>query len=1565
MSQLDFTDNSKFNLDVPIVSPIASPAQIEKEVAGYAAILTSQDSLTQYKTIMSEFEYTGKSSNLNSILNQLQVEKNSKLQKTVADVIQADDVSKEDKQKALLYYHQNKDVLPSLKDRFSLQAATTNPNANADLDAFVQGMSEKEQAIGDIQQEINKTGANLSGSALGAFGGLLLEVVPFLGAGYKGYQLSEIKQAVDGKDYGFLRSIWNGIMQGSAEKDIREAIKAIPTSEGKKAAISRILEVIKDLPGTDYNKYTALQASVEGDLENWEKNLYNVLGVFGAGVGIAVTGKAAGKIAKIKVTPSVNPDSLLGRSAAHNPSGASKLAGQAIVDESGDIAAGIGARQEQIVSDMLSKPESEVSHALNVEASADVKALLAPLDEAGKLTLANTERNALLYPKELMDNLSSGIKDIIATTKSAAVHLGKSEFNVDERGVFGKAVFGKTETDPFHSYQEALDAAKQLAPELPEGAITIVKPARGGGLRPAYSTTTTKGDHYLQFNYNKDVTAQDIILFGPDAVRIKFDMFGREWKSVSDLLTKVALSGGKVGNYLFAHHAMPQQAAAAAFSSFDKALAVEEPFITYARQFVAQQSKENRSMVNQLLKEGEDFAENGQLGKVFEYNEVIRKSLAKGLPQSEAEEVAKGYYVYRRIADWMYTIADRSKSKTLRQDGYKWITPVESGRVVGKVASKGEVEDALGLAPRMGVRGEPAISVEGAIRKIVDQKTGEVVNITRKEIDDMYAQGESLIRLAYSLKQGDTTVRFAKVGKGITEAEIEGGALPYIRGYVPRGYENNYFVVRTPNRLDLDGQTITDRSVLEQNRTTHAAADSMLDANRLMAKLQEADPTGVYSVKRERLSEKSVLEQADVFRQNMIHSSRRGAEALEGGKQIDPLVGMMSLVQSLSKKAAMEDFLEATKKDFVRQYGDFLAEKGVFPTGSDKIIAKTNMTVGESTKFKQARSVYNWLEGMMIMQRYDSSLWKDVMYGAGEFAEKFAPILGNILRGIGEHYPMDYLRKVSTAMFISLRPARQILLQPSQLMLYSSIDPKLINPVEGIKFFSKIGALGFAKFYKNGSKMGQMIPDELIIKVGARGFNQTEEEFKKTLEAFKESGLLQSVDSNMLVDGLYSQKHKKLVESVGETVGRHAESAVGYLPRLGRQLGFDRGEEINLAGSWLIARDRFIRMNPDVDVNSGFAKESISTTARELAFSMTRPGAFQYQKNALSTPLQFIAAPHKALLAFTTSKTLTAQEKARLMAAHFIVYGAAGVGLQKVVNDYLRPSLGDAIPEEFYLGLGGGIVDWGANSLANLMMDEEGEKTRINIAGSFSPLSGGVLPFGQFLDSLSEDPFAVTILGPSWNIVDPQKGRLTTAIRDISSIMRGDEDTSKKLKEIMYMASQVTSGGTDWMKYRMARDFDLLVASNGNIIDDRITATESLAKIFGIGTIREGVWYEELKKFSDEEKEIKNAVKYIYSGFAKVSPLYGKDPEAFDKYNKQVSAYMSTIQDPLLKRKMQEEFRKYSQQQLKSLGYNVTTQMYQGASEVSTEQLKAHFNTMESYGFKEQADTVRNMMGEE
>lgn len=1543
--QLDFTDQEKYDLDVPVANTIVEPDDAQKRLAGYASVLTSDKPEQRLQTMLEEFRFTGKSKNYEAAMNQLQAEKNQQLKGGMANILYANDLTKEQKRAAVLYYQQNLDLPPDLKEEFSVRAAAVNPDLKGMAQDFAAGFIEREQRIQESQKDINAEASSWSGSTLGAVAGFLLEIFTFAGPVFKGYQFAEMQKAVDQKDYSLLGMVWKGILQGDAEEKLRKTIAAIPTSEGKRAAVKRLLSTIKDMPGTDYNKYTAMMASLDGEQEDWMKTTVNVLGVVGAAFGVGTVAKVGAKVTGAKVVATVNPDTMLGRAAAHNPSMAGTMAGKAVVDETGDLSVAIGAKREEIIGDIIPKPGEMEPPSMNVEFTTSFKRELEGVDEAGRNAMAITARSAILYDGEMMDTLSDTIQTTIKGTKSAAVHLGKSTFNVTDNSLHGVAVFGKTETMAFQSYGEAMAAAKELAPELPEGAIQIVKPGRGGKMRPAYETTTTKGDHYLQFQYAKTVTPQDIVLYGPDAVRIRFDMLGREVKSISELLTKVALSGGKVGNYLFAHHAMPAKAASAAFVAFDKALAVEEPFITYARRYVAHQDPKTRGIISELLKEGEEFKEGGVLGKVFSPDEVLKKALARGMSNTEAEEVMKGYYVYRRIADWMYTLSDRSKSRELRSKGYSWITPAKGERFAGKTASRTEVED---------------------VRMVLDKSTGNLVPISTRELDDMYNQGESLVRMAYPFRQGDTRVDFARVGTGFKDETLESGALPYIRGYVPRGYENAYFVGRTPLKVEVNGKQAT--GDLAEFRTTHYASDSLEDAQRKVAELQKADPTGKYDVKPERLSEKTVLDEADVFRQAMVHSSRRGPEVLEGGTLKDPLESLMGMIQSVSKKSAMEDFLQATKADFLRQYGEFTNYK--FPTSLSDIVSKKGMTMDESLRLKQARAVYNWLEGMMIMQRYDSGLWQDVWYGAAGFAEKFAPVLSGMLRGLGNHYPLDYLRKISTAMFISLRPARQLLLQPSQLMLYSAIDPKLLNPMEAMRFFGKLGALGFTKFYKNSSKMGEMIPDELIVKAGAKMFYQTEKEFEATLKAFKNSGLLQSVDSNMLVDGLYSQKHKKLVESFGERVSRNAGAAVGFLPRLGRQLGFDRGEEINLAGSWLIARDRFMKMHPGIDLNTGAAAEQIVDTARQLAFSMTRPGAFQYQKNALALPLQFIAAPHKALLNLFTSKSLTAEEKARLMAAHVVLYGSAGLGIQSIITGdngiVPRSEYGDTLGEEFFLAMDGGVADWGVNKLINTMIDEEGEQTRLNISESFSPLSGGIIPFGQFLTTLMEDPVAVGIMGPSWNIVDPTKGRLVTAVRDISATFRGGKEiTPENFKEAVYRAAEITSGGTDWMKYRFARDLDLLVASNGHPIDMGVTASEAVGKLLGIGTIKEKAIYEGLKKFNDEQQEMKDAVKYIYDGFQKRSGMYKNDPESYRKFNEDVNWYLSTIQDPMLRYNFQKEFRKYTNRIVQTTGESFATDLYYGAASVSSENLQKQFKYLESYGLTEQSRTIKHMMGEE
>ena len=1545
--------DSRYSFDTPTTPLIPPVNNLKKEMAAYAALLSSSTPEQIYQQSISDMENTGRSQYVDSIVGLINADDKVQRKQAMVSIINDESLSKQDKYNALTYYEQNKDIPPSLRDKYVQKVASVYDNAPLDPNAFAKGYFDTEIAIANKQAQLNKTAANWDDDTWGAIGGVLIEAFPFVGTTLKGVQYTEAIDAVQNKDRPAVKKIWdvfvNGILQGSAAEELRANIDRLPTAEQKAQAVKKVLQVIEKLPGTDFNRWTFVMGGLEGDQANWEKYLYNGLGLLGAAYGARTVAGVAGKLTKSGVSQiQVNPKSVVGSTAAHNPTVAGTMTGKAILDETGQIASALGTNKSQLVGSMLPKVDKEVADALGPEFNQKVHDIINALDEEGKYTLSLSERAGILYTDEAKSALARLITDRIANTQSAALHLGKSSVQfaeelgeVTEYGAKGVATFGKTSDSFFDTFDEALATAKQLSGELPEGAVTVAKvDKQTGKLITATKGDTSPGEYYLQYTWNRNLRPEDIAIFGPDAVRVKFDLFGRESQLLSDIFTKIAKSG-KIGGWLFAHQMIPKSATDVAFSSFDKALRMEDQYLGYARQFIAKQSSGNRKIIAQLLEEGEKFQEGAQLGKVFTWDEVVQKAMATGKTSKEAEEIASGYFVYRRLSDWMYTMLDRQKSLEFNQGGFKWFGEGES-RFVGKSISEA---DAL-----------------KDVRSILNKLNNTVEQLTPKAIKELYESGGSIVRLGSHYRNGDEIVEYAKAEKGIITSDIKQGALPYVKGWVPRFYNNNYFVTRTPKSVVLNGVKITDPETLKNYRTSHYASDNYIGAELKKNDLAKIDSTGVYDIKPERTDVKSMFTIAnDIARIGMVNSARRGIEAVPGGTLTDPLEGLMRVIQSTSKTSAMSDFFRASKEDFVRQYGSFLTERGVFPSSKQGLRLKPNASLGEISEFKNALTVYNWLEGMTMMQRYDSAVWKNVMYGAGEFAEKIAPIFGSALRKLGDNYPVDTLRKASSTLFISLRPARQILLQPSQLMLMASIQPSLLNPLNAYRLARDIGALNLSHLYK--SVNNKVMPASFIEAYGSKVMGISKEEYIKQIEQLKSSGLLQSVDMNTLLDGLYAQHGKKLLTTKLEDVtGAVGGTVKGVTLNYGRSIGFDRGEQWNLIGHWIVARNRFQRMNPSVDIYSRQATEQIAADTREMTFSMTRPGSFAYQRNAFALPLQFIAAPHKAILNFTTSKVWTPAEKARLMASSFILYGSAGVGMLGVM-DNLRKEFGTSLTPDQWKLLEGGVLDWGVNYTINSLFDEKNEKTELDIARSFSP--GTNLPFTDFLTNLSEKPFQEVILGPSWNLIDPNKGRLARAIRDIALINKRDPITSDNFKDSMYRAIEVASGGTDWMKYRLAKNLHWTVTTNGALIDERATLGEAMGALLGIQPSRARVFFEANKFIDQQNKEIEDTANHLHDSLLAVSRKYGEEPDQFTNAVNNLNAYLSFEPDENISKAVTLHFNRLSKKMVQSTEESLHTNVYNNAQYRSREQQIELFNYLKSVGQDDAANRIKALIGEE
>ena len=1541
-----------FSVSVP---PVFSPppvGRIEKEQAAYAALMSGYDPIEAFDTITREMQYTGKSRELDSIINRVSSDYDLSRRETMRAILEDEKLPVQNKREALYHYQQTMEVPPSLKDEYEVKVASAYNTAEIDPKLIANAFIEKQQSAEKLQREIDDVGMNFDASYGDAVLGLGLYVIPFFGTWYSGKQLADMQAAVDGKDYGFADQVLKGIFQGDAEKQLRASLSKLPPGPQRDEAKRAILAVIKSSYGADFNKYIALKSSIEGEQEEWERWLADGLGLLGAVFGARVIGKAFSKTTKTGVKLTVDPKSVLGTTAAHNPTVAATMATKAIVDETGRIADSLGTTRAKIVADILAAPDTVYTHGLKTEAAESIRRNLQNFDSIISERLSANIKNIMLYKDEFKDGVLGSIKDAISKSTSAALHLGKSSIkDVSELGAktdFGvevNAVFGKTSDGFFSTFDEALERAKALSGELPEGVLTIKRLDSSGQLAIA-NKSDGAGEFYINYKVNRDLNPNDLLLFGPDALKIRFDLFGKTIESVSEGLTKLA-KYGNVGAYLFAHHLMPHTAAQAAFKSADAALAIEEPLLQLARDNIVRQSGKVKKTASLILKEGEDFKENGNIGTLFTYEEVIKKALARGHSRKEAENVALSYFSYRQLADHIHHIKDYMKSAEFRNSGYKWFSTTHGEKHIAKAVTLNEVED---------------------VRKVFNMDTGALEAITKKQLDMLYKNNDFLVRLGNKYHIGDEVVEYAVAGKNFLQGEVLSGAVPYIKGYVPRLYDNYYFVTRYPKQVMVNGvmKSTKDMSSTELNKyaTTVKAAGSKKEADELAKELK--DDNAWFDVKTDRRTTKSAFMEHDVARQTAIHSMRRGEKPLEGGDLKDPLEAMMNLIPALSKKVAFDEFLTVSKGNFIKHYGDFLAEPGKFPSTVDDIVLRPNMSESQMERFRDARAIFNWLEGMVIMQRYDSAFYRDMMYGAGEFADKFAGFLGNAFRGLAQHYPADYLRKLATALFISLRPLRQILLQPMQLLTYAAADPGLLRPSNMVKHAREMSALYMLSAYKNSSKIAKTIPDDVNIAIGAKIMGMSEASYRQLADHLKNTGFIQSVDSNTLIDGYYATASKKLDPTMLERAGEVTKGVASFAPTIGRAVGFDIGERVNLIGSFLIARRRLQKMSPTIDINSREAIAQPVSDAREIAFSMTRPGAFQYQKNALALPFQFFAAPHKAILNITTSKFWTPAEKARLMASHFLLYGSAGLGLSKwlMTPDGLdiRGRFGDVVEPEVLRSLEDGIVfGWGVNKTLSYFMNEDVD---LDLTGSFSPVSNGVLPFSEFLHALREKDFYQVILGPSFNATS----RVTNMLRDWSSIMNAEYSTELKIENVARSVAYLTSMGTDKMKYDHAMNLGMIVTSGGYPVHINKSVTQARAQLFGIQTKLATVAMDEIRRSKSTTEDVREEANLYFKDFVRSVEMYGDDENKLREFNKNVHSVLSVMPEGPKKKMLMDEFNSLLRKYETSTGRSLAVEMYNSAYYKSKEDLTRTFNRLNSYGHEElsaAADTIKLLIGEE
>jgi hypothetical protein len=293
----------------------------------------------------------------------------------------------------------------------------------------------------------------------------------------------------------------------------------------------------------------------------------------------------------------------------------------------------------------------------------------------------------------------------------------------------------------------------------------------------------------------------------------------------------------------------------------------------------------------------------------------------------------------------------------------------------------------------------------------------------------------------------------------------------------------------------------------------------------------------------------------------------------------------------------------------------------------------------------------------------------------------------------------------------------------------------------------------------------------------------------------------------------------------------------------------------------------------------------------------------------------------------------------------------------------LRERFGTDMSPEQWKALEGGVLDWGLNSLINMFVDEEGQKSDLDFSRSFSP--GTNLPFTEFLISLSEDPFSEVILGPSWSVIDPNNGRIARAIRDIATINKRDPLTKDNFKDSVWRAVEIASGGSDYMKHRLAMNMQWHVTTNGALVDEQATVAEAVGVLFGIQPTKARIYYETSKYIRQQDEDIKTTAKHMFDSLLGVSRRYGDNPDDLNEALRGINSFQNFETDEARVRAYAKHFNMFVRQHTTTHGESLHQNIYNGAQYRTKEQNVALYKILKSLGQDDAANRIKELTGEE
>ncbi len=1196
-------------------------------------------------------------------------------------------------------------------------------------------------------------------------------------------------------------------------------------------------------------------------------------------------------------TIDVRPDSPIDNTVAANPGAASKIIKAGIEDTTGQVATATGAGESGVLIHKYVMPKT-LQELPDVRNNPDLHKDIIESTKNLEQVLEDTQFNPNVIDIDVRLADIDAVNKILNEKQSATYQQSNSRVNVADNVFEFKAVFGRDSNYFYNSRESVINAynsLKTLVESLPaeeRGSVYITDRITGqkytpDSLRadPKFTADVMDNKQFaVEWEYKKEYDLLDAILSGPDSVKTVMNFFGARFDLSKVLQTpfgKWVTPTGKFNPLI--ERGLGRGEERAGYLSAQTLNIIKQELGD------GKLKNELATVVFETQTRGKDILSIGELRQLF----------GSKLSKSQYDALFRKQVFWRQVNYFDLALTDRARRNELLSTGFNKGLYKE-GKYTGAARTEFAFLDEGGLPPREVWDVSLDLPVLFELNK---SKTEGVFDIGGKQL--------VVLEKGITDTTSGKTFEYALVGDKVKLDVLPQKVVRRIPGYSPLLYKEHFFLDLVPRKLNLNGFEVTNPNKLKNYSKTIAAASTKIEIDALKKEFERRHPDYEVVSRKATESLKDKISLYEVHGDVVRNAMKKGQQlpSLHGLAKIeDPLTSLIKSSRSLATMDAWRSYKTVFETYFTKNYKEFLPrlkEGESFPPRVELIEPLPGATEAQMAKYKRAVAEYE-LYSTAINVGEVPGITQRSLIAVSDILENYK-IPASILREVGQKtYPIRTLNKLGSLLFITLAPIRQWLvqLQPIADFTAASALKGVTGDFKGMAQAPKNLALALATRIALLEQARMLKPYRNTLGRVVHSFVKNlipKEEFEANVKAIKESGLMQSIDHNLMVNQILTDTSRPLIETPLEKGIARATAVPEAVVKVSRTVGFDAAEMLNRLFMWHMAKDFIIEQNPGKAWNTPVVLEQISYEGNRLAGGMNRAQSFPYQRGVLSSLMQFGSIMQKQfLLGFQEGgSVLSNADRARLLAARGILWGTYGVVGAKLLTDLLTYGSNDPDVVKFKNEIERGLADRIGNPMFKAMFGDDGEKDPdLNLGKTLNPYGESNLgiPYVDLMlevvKLLNGDPagFRFPAIGAL--------GRISETINTLNSWVVTEKITDQNLSRVILEAARFSSGMDNWAKGQLMLAINDKITKQGQPLGLNSTKAEAYAQMmFGITTHREEDLWAAAKVATSEADKVKKMSQEIHREIVKIinDPAIANDPDLEDKKRRMGNAFLSVL----------------------------------------------------------------------